>query len=336
MIKMKKALYYKKLADSKVQCELCPQMCIISEGKTGICFGRRNIGGELFAENYGKTISFSTDPIEKKPLYHFYPGRDILSIGPNGCNFRCKFCQNYHISQQISPTKEITPESLLSSCEQSGSIGVAYTYTEPFVWYEFIYDSAKLLHEHGKVVVLVTNGSINEKPLREILPLIDAMNIDLKAFTEEFYRKYCSGFLETVKNTIKISSASRRTHIEVTNLIIPELNDSKEEIQNLVDFISEIDDEIPLHFSRYFPVYKLNKPPTPASTLQAAYEIAKKKLKYVYVGNINLSNTSDTFCPNCGKLLIRRSDFYTDVINIDRENRCKNCHYLIKGVHLFG
>jgi len=330
---MKKALYYKKLDNNKVQCELCPQMCVIPEGKAGICFGRRNIGGELFAENYGQTISISMDPIEKKPLYHFYPGRDILSIGPNGCNLRCKFCQNYHISQQISPTQKITPEELLKYCEQTNSIGVAYTYTEPIIWYEFIYDSARLLHENGKVAVLVTNGSINEKPLREILPLIDAMNIDLKAFTDEFYRKYCSGNLETVKNTIKISAS--QTHIEITNLIIPDLNDSKEEIQNLVEFIADIDDEIPLHFSRYFPAYKLNKPPTPASTLQKAYEIAKKKLKYVYVGNINLTNTSDTFCPNCGERLIKRGGFYSEVINIDKQNRCKKCHHKIKGVHLF-
>ncbi|MBC8526882.1 MAG: AmmeMemoRadiSam system radical SAM enzyme [Candidatus Cloacimonetes bacterium] len=332
---MKKALYYKKLDANKVQCELCPQMCVISEGKTGICFGRRNIGGELFAENYGHTISISMDPIEKKPLYHFYPGKDILSIGPNGCNLRCIFCQNYHISQQISPTKKITPEELLKYCEQTGSIGVAYTYTEPLIWYEFIYDSAKLLHENGKIAVLVTNGTINEEPLREILPLIDAMNIDLKAFTDEFYKKYCSGFLEAVKNTIKISSRFKVTHIEITDLIIPDLNDSKEEIQNLVDFIAEIDNEIPLHFSRYFPAYKLNKPSTPASTLQSTYEIAKKKLKYVYVGNISLSHTSDTFCPNCGELLIKRGGFYSDIVNMNGENRCKNCNYLIKGVHLF-
>ena len=330
---MKKALYYKKLENNKVQCELCPHNCIISEGKTGICFGKRNIKGELFAENYSKTISLSMDPIEKKPLYHFYPGKDILSIGPNGCNLRCKFCQNYHISQERSPTKEITPEELLQYCEQTDSIGVAYTYTEPFIWYEFIFDSAKLLQENGKKVVLVTNGTINEKPLKKILPLIDAMNIDLKAFTDEFYMKYSSGDFETVKNTIKICAS--QIHIEITNLIIPELNDSKREIQNLVDFIASIDDEIPLHFSRYFPAYKLQKPPTPPDTLQTAYEIAKKKLKYVYVGNIHLSNSSNTFCPECGELLINRNGFYAKVINIDEQNCCKTCHHKIKGEHLF-
>ena len=330
---MKKALYYKKLDNHKVRCELCPQMCEIPEGKTGICFGRRNIDGELFAENYGHTVSLSMDPIEKKPLYHFYPGKDILSIGPNGCNLRCKFCQNYHISQQICLTTKITPKELLKYCEQTNSIGVAYTYTEPFIWYEFIYDSAKLLHQNGKVAVLVTNGTINEEPLKKIFPYIDAMNIDLKAFTDEFYKKYCSGFLETVKNSIKISSS--QTHVEITDLIIPDLNDSKEEIQNLINFIADIDNEIPLHFSRYFPTYKLNKPSTPSSKLQEAYNIAIKKLKYVYVGNIHLSYTSDTFCPNCGELLIKRGGFYSDVKKIDNKNCCLNCGHLIKGIHLF-
>ena len=330
---MKKALYFEKLKENKVQCKLCPQMCIISEGERGICFGRRNLNGELFAENYGRTISISLDPIEKKPLYHFYPGKEILSIGPNGCNLRCKFCQNYHISQQLSQTEKITPEELLKYCLQTKSIGVAYTYTEPFIWYEFIFDSAKLLQKNGKKVVLVTNGMINEEPLRKILPLIDAMNIDLKAFSDSFYKKYCSGHFMTVKNTIKICAS--QTHLEITNLIIPELNDSQKDIQNLVDFIASIDDEIPLHFSRYFPVYKLQKSPTPEKTLLQAYEIAKRKLKYVYVGNIRLSNTSDTFCPNCGELLISRGRFSAKVTKIDRDNRCKSCNHKLKGVNLF-
>lgn len=330
---MIKAKFYKKLGNGKVKCELCPQSCVIPEGKTGICFGRKNIDGELYAINYGKTVSISMDPIEKKPLYHWYPGKDILSIGPNGCNLRCKFCQNYHISQKISPTKEITPQELLEYCLQTNSIGVAYTYTEPLIWYEFIQDSGTLLHQYNKKVVLVTNGYINEPPLREILPIVDAMNIDLKAFNDEFYRKYCAGDIETVKNTIRISAS--HTHVEVTNLIIPGLNDSEAEIERLTEFIAEIDDEIPLHFSRYFPAYKLDHPPTPASTLERAYQIAKKRLKYVYVGNINLPRMSDTYCPNCNTHLIRRTGFYTEILNVNEENRCKSCNYRIKGVHLF-
>ncbi len=329
---MKEALFYKKLENNKVQCQLCPQECVIAEGKTGLCFGKKNINGELFAINYGKTISLSVDPMEKKPLYHFYPGKDILSIGPNGCNLRCKFCQNYHISQQRSETKKILPEDLLAYCERMNSIGVAYTYTEPLIWYEFILASAKLLKEHDKKVVLVTNGFINEAPLRKILPYVDAMNIDLKAMKESFYKKYSSGKLEPVKRTIKISA--KKTHIEITNLIITDLNDSEDDLKSLVDFVVEVDKEIPLHLSRYFPAYKLHKPPTSEITLKKAYDIANAKLDYVTVGNIFIPDAMNTYCPECGELLINRSGYSTSVLKIDKNNCCKNCGHKIKGVHL--
>ncbi|MEA2104656.1 MAG: AmmeMemoRadiSam system radical SAM enzyme [Candidatus Cloacimonadota bacterium] len=330
---MKEALFYKKLEDNKVQCQLCPQNCIISEGKSGLCFGRTNIDGKLIAENYGKTISISLDPIEKKPLYHFYPGTDILSIGPNGCNLRCQFCQNYQISQKRSHTKSIQPEEIVRYCEKVNSIGIAFTYTEPLVWYEFILDSAKLLRKQNKKVVLITNGTINEEPLLKLLPFVDAMNIDLKAMSEEFYKKYCSGFLETVKATIKV--ASQITHVEITYLLIPDLNDSEEEIHKLVDFIAELDKKIPLHFSRYFPRYKLQKPITSEKTMKIAYKIAKEKLDYVYVGNIFISGTANTHCPQCGESLIERSGYDVFVRNITQNNCCKKCGYKIKGVHLF-
>ena len=330
---MKEAQFYKKLDNNAVQCQLCPQMCTIEEGKRGMCFGRMNKKGILYAENYGETISISMDPIEKKPLYHFYPGKEILSIGPNGCNLTCDFCQNYTISQQKAPTSSLKGEDLIALCKKYNSIGVAYTYTEPLIWYEYILDSAKILNEHDLKVVLVTNGFINPEPLKLLLPYIDAMNIDLKAFTNEFYKTYCSGRLEPVKNTIKI--AASQTHLEITNLIITDLNDSRSEIEELVSFVAEVNKEIPLHFSRYFPVYKMNKPPTNPATLEMAYEIGKKKLRYVYVGNINLQNTNDTHCPNCNELLIRRAGYYTSVAQIDKDNCCKKCGQKIYGVHLF-
>ena len=330
---MKEAQFYKKLDNNAVQCQLCPQMCTIEEGKRGMCFGRMNKKGILYAENYGETISISMDPIEKKPLYHFYPGKEILSIGPNGCNLTCDFCQNYTISQQKAPTSSLKAEDLIALCKKYNSIGVAYTYTEPLIWYEYILDTAKVLRAHDLKVVLVTNGFINPEPLKLLLPYIDAMNIDLKAFTNEFYKTYCSGRLEPVKNTIKI--AASQTHLEITNLIITDLNDSRSEIEELVSFVAEVNKEIPLHFSRYFPVYKMKKPPTNPATLEMAYEIGKKKLRYVYVGNINLQNTNDTHCPNCNELLIRRAGYYTSVAQIDKDNCCKKCGQKIYGVHLF-
>jgi pyruvate formate lyase activating enzyme len=330
---MIEAMFYEKLEDNIVQCRLCPQNCKIAEGRNGLCFGRVNLGGKLIAENYGRTISFSLDPIEKKPLYHFYPGMDILSIGPNGCNLRCQFCQNYSISQKRSHTKPIQPEEIVKFCQEANSIGAAYTYTEPLVWYEFIFDSAKILRKQNKKVVLVSNGTINEEPLLKILPLIDAMNIDLKAMSEEFYAKYCNGFLETVKGTIKI--ANQITHIEITNLLIPDLNDSEEDIHKLVDFIAEVDKTIPLHFSRYFPRYKLHKPSTSEKIMKMAFEIAREKLDYVYVGNVFISGTANTYCPKCGEILIERSGYDVTIRKIDKNNCCKNCGHKIKGVRLF-
>ena len=323
-------MYYEKLSNNKIRCQLCPQFCVIHDGQTGICYGKQNIDGNLYAINYGKTISFNMDPIEKKPLYHFYPGKNILSIGPNGCNLRCKFCQNYHISQQRSYTNEITAEYLVNACEQYDSIGIAYTYTEPLIWYEFIMDSAKLLHKHNRKVVLVTNGMINEEPLRELLPYVDAMNIDLKSIKHEFYRKYCSGKLEPVKNTIRISN--EQTHIEITNLIITNLNDTIEEIQELVDFIADIDTGIPLHFSRYYPAYKIDEPPTSEKILKKAYDIAKEQLDYVYIGNIYISGTDDTRCPKCDNLLIKRAGFSIQFVGLTEDGKCEKCGEKIRGI----
>ena len=321
---MKEALFYTKLEDQKVKCELCPHNCIISSGKNGICRARKNISGILYAINYGETISISIDPMEKKPLYHFHPGKNILSIGPNSCNFSCRFCQNYQSSQLEVPTTIITPAILLEQCRLHNCDFVAFTYTEPTTWFEFILDSSKLLKENGINTVMVTNGFINQEPLKVLLPYIDAMNIDLKAFDEKFYKTICNGALQPVLETIK--TALKHCHIEITNLIITEENDSEKQINDLVDFVADVNPNIPLHFSRYYPTYKMENPPTSVSTLEMTKEIAEKKLNYVYLGNI--VTEKNTICPKCDHLLIRRDyPLKVDVIN----GKCPSCGHTIYG-----
>jgi len=321
---MKEALYYKNLPNSKVQCELCPHFCVIASNEIGICKVRKNLDGKLFAVNYAKTVTISIDPMEKKPLFHFYPGEKILSIGPNSCNFSCDFCQNYSISQFEVQTQNLSLESLLKVCKKHKSKFVAFTYTEPITWYEYILDASKFLHENDIKTVMVTNGFINHEPLKELLPHIDAMNIDLKSMDDDFYRRLCGGRLSPVLDTIK--EAAEHCHVEVTNLLITGENDSEENIRNLVDFVEKIDVNIPLHFSKYYPQYKRSNPPTPSSSLNMAYNIAREKLNYVFLGNVLFQN--QTNCPNCGELLIKR-EFH--IKNYIKNNRCPDCEHLIYG-----
>ena len=283
---MKEALYYEKLDGRKVQCHLCPYNCVISDGGRGACGVRINRAGTLYTEVYNKTTGIALDPIEKKPLYHYHPGEEILSLGTKGCNLHCQFCQNWHISQEIgTPTQEITSEQVIEKAKSHRSFGIAYTYNEPFIWYEFVLETAKLARKNGLKNVLVTNGYVNMEPLEGILPYIDAMNVDLKSFDNDFYSKVCKGSLKPVLDVIKRSS--RSCHIELTNLIIPTLNDSEEAIRKMVDWIYEnLGADVPLHFSRYFPCYQMSLPPTPVDTLKRAERIAKAKLKYVYLGNV--------------------------------------------------
>ena len=282
---MKLSLYYQSLDGKKVQCHLCPHNCVIQPDKAGICRQRKNIDGVLYSLNYGQVVSANLDPMEKKPLYHFYPGEKILSIGTNGCNLSCQFCQNWSISQQDSPAEEITPEDVVRMAKSYKARFIAYTYNEPFIWYEFVCETAKLAREAGLENVLVTNGYVTREPLEKILPFIDAMNIDLKSIRDEFYKKVCSGSVAEVLETIK--RAVKSCHVELTNLIIPTLNDSEADLNGLVDWIYDnVGDSVPLHFSRYFPCYKMNIEPTPRETLKRAEAIAKKKLKYVYLGNM--------------------------------------------------
>jgi pyruvate formate lyase activating enzyme len=304
---MPEARFYEKQDLGHLRCRLCPQQCSLAPGQAGVCRVRQNVDGLLYSLNYGQISSWGIDPIEKKPLYHFYPGSRIFSAGTWGCNFRCGFCQNWQIAQGKPSTRQVKPEELVRmalEARHSGSIGIAYTYSEPLVWFEFVYDCAMLAREQGLKNVLVTNGFIEPEPLREILPLIDALNIDIKGFTCEFYQKVCHGSLEPVKRTVEI--AYRLCHVELTNLLVPTKNDSEEEIAAMVDWIAGLDREIPLHLSRYFPHYQFDLPPTPLESMQRAQQIAQQKLAYVYLGNAGELGDSDTFCPTCHNLLVRR------------------------------
>ncbi|HUV30125.1 MAG TPA: AmmeMemoRadiSam system radical SAM enzyme [Acidobacteriota bacterium] len=322
---LKAAAYFDKLDDGKVMCRLCPADCRLSEGQRGICRSRFNQGGELVTDNYGELVTLAVDPIEKKPLYHFYPGSMILSTGPNCCNLGCMHCQNWTISQKAAATVYFSPDRLLETTLSHDSIGVAFTYTEPMVWFEYLLDTAPLLRDEGLKVVLVTNGYINPEPLQELLPLVDAMNIDLKSMRERFYRHICKGRLAPVLENIR-RVAQSGTHLEITNLIIPGENDSQEDLTDLIEFVASISDMIPVHFSAYRPDYKLDHASTPPETLLRAAKLAASRLKYVYLGNVWLREGTDTVCPQCGSLLVERSGFRATVIGL-RGSRCAACNF---------
>lgn len=327
---MKEALHYKKLDNNRVLCQLCPHNCNIGEDGRGLCRVRKNDGGTLYTLNYNKISALSLDPIEKKPLYHFYPGSNILSVGSVGCNLKCSFCQNYHIAQEEDvKTEDITANELVDMARnQENSIGLAFTYNEPSIWFEFVYEAVTISKYYGLKNVLVTNGFINENPLKDILPFVDAMNIDVKGFTEKYYKDVCKGLLEPVKKIVEM--AAKQCHIEITTLVVSDLNDSIEEIGQIGYWLSSIDKNIPLHLSRYFPNYKLSNHPTPIGTLIAAKEEAEKYLRYVYIGNVGTEDTS-TYCPDCRKAVVNRKG--TVSIDCTDDNKCRSCGQKISMIH---
>lgn len=286
------AFYHHDDSDSNlVICELCPHHCRIPSGKSGICGTRINQDGQLIAENYGMVSSLALDPIEKKPLKRFMPGSLILSTGSYGCNFHCPFCQNSEIARPINGPalcRYFEPDEMVAMAVEHvshGNIGLAYTYNEPLTWFEFVLDTARLIKEKNLKNVLVTNGFINEKPLLQLVPLIDAVNIDLKSFSEHFYHRIVGGRLDTVKQTISIMAES--CHVEVTTLVIPGLNDSHEQMHSQAAWLASVSPDITLHLTRFFPHYQmLDKEKTPAATLFELQAIAEKYLKHVYLGNI--------------------------------------------------
>ena len=326
---IKRALHWKKLEGDKVQCELCPHECKISKGKRGICGVRENKEGELYSLIYGSTSSVAVDPIEKKPLYHFYPGSRVLSLGSVGCNFKCKHCQNFGISQ-ASPEepylKDIMPDEALELAHSRNCKSIAWTYNEPVIWHEYTLDSMKLCKKSGIFTIYVTNGYINEEPLKEIVPYLDAANVDVKAFDEAFYQKIVGGELKPVLKTCEFLS-NHGVHLELTYLLIPSLNDSADEIKKFCEWIAKkLGEETPTHFSAFFPSYKLtNVPPTPKSTLIKAHELAKSSnLKYVYLGNISHTRYENTFCPYCNNLVIERHGFFVNMKGI-KDGKCSSC-----------
>lgn len=270
------------------RCELCFHHCTLNEGQAGLCRARGNLGGRIVPLNYGRITALALDPIEKKPLRRFYPGSFVLSVGSFGCNLRCPFCQNAQISMtgEESPTGECPPEKLVRQAEslkERGNIGLAYTYNEPLIGYEYVRDCAALVHEAGMLNVLVTNGTIEDGPWRELLPLIDGVNIDLKSFTEEYYHRL-GGDLETVKHSIILAAGN--CHVEVTTLIVPGENDSEGEMRSLSTWLASVNPEIPLHVSRFFPRYHMtDRPPTPVDKVYRLAQVAREKLRYVYTGN---------------------------------------------------
>ena len=318
---MREAMYY-QLHGQSVICSLCPKKCVIAEGRTGFCRVRKNIGNKLYTGNYAACSSCALDPIEKKPLYHFYPGSLILSLGTWGCNFSCTFCQNWQIAQASPSTRSVMPEQAVEMAKQyvsKGNIGIAYTYSEPSVWYEYVLDTAVAAGCAGLKNVLVTNGFINPEPLLALLPYIDALNIDVKAFNNEFYNTVCAGGLESVKQTVEL--AASKCHVEITTLLVPGFNDDKNEIDKLSQWLAGINPNIPLHFSRYFPNYKMDVPPTPESTMKRAQQIASQYLNYVYLGNVS-GDDGNTYCPQCHHVVIDRSRYHS---YLDNHNNCPQC-----------
>jgi len=319
---MKEAAYYEKLGSDRVRCHLCPQECKIADGRRGFCHARSNVEGVLYSDIYEHILALNLDPIEKKPLYHFHPGSRILSIGTRGCNQRCDFCQNWELVASDAPGTYITSDEVAAMAGRGGSIGVAYTYNEPMTWYEFVAECAGKVRSRGLKNVLVTNGYVNPGPLEELLPLVDAMNIDIKSMDPEFYRKICRSSLEPVLATCERVSGD--CHVEITNLVIPGYNDSDEMISRLVDFVSGLGGSTPLHFSAYYPCHRMTAPPTPPETLARARGIALERLDYVYIGNVASTDAGTSRCHRCGETVVERDGYLTRPVGLDGDS-CSAC-----------
>ncbi len=352
---MKQAILYKSLKNKIVQCQACRWYCAIPNGQFGVCGVRQNRNSKLYLLVYGKAVGMHLDPIEKKPLYHFLPNSTALSFGTVGCCFGCLFCQNYIQSQ---PTREIRyspiplsqktklikqtinqlsqnfpPQKIIQLALKSKAQSIAYTYNEPTIFIEYAYDTAKLAKKHGLYNIFVSDGFESKESLELIAPYLDAINIDLKSFNPNFYKKIVKGRLDYVLDNIK-QVYKKGIHLEITTLIIPNHNDSKEELTQIAQFIKNIDPNIPWHITAFHPDYKMRStPPTPISTLIMAWEIGKKAgLNYIYTGNVFDPQHSSTYCPKCNTLLIYRSGWDTQIINLDTKNGiCRNCHHPIKG-----
>ncbi len=326
---MKKlAMYYKELEGSKVLCELCPHYCVLDNDEYGKCKVRVNNDGKLFTINYGDVASIAIDPIEKKPLYNFYPGSQVISVATYGCNFSCKFCQNHRISQNVVDARYLDSDNLVELIgETSDSIGIAFTYNEPFIWYEYIYEISKKIKKEypDKKIIIISNGFINERPFLDLLPYIDCLNIDLKSYNNDFYENICGGKLDPVKRIIELAIKSK-AHVEITTLMITNQVDDIEQMKDIAEFIGSFDKSTPLHLSRYYPNYKYEEEATPLSKMLDAQEPVREYLEYVYLGNIAGVDTN-TYCPKCNTLLIERNGYETR--NHMTSVICSSCNYKI-------
>ncbi len=335
---MKEAMLYEPLTDNRVRCHLCAHHCLIGDRSKGICQVRENRDGKLYTLVYGRTISQNIDPIEKKPLFHFYPGSTAYSIATPGCNFRCAWCQNWQISQMpkeqhLIAGYEATPEQIVAEATQSDCRSLAYTYTEPTIFFEYAYDTARLAHAAGLANIFVTNGYMTEKMLKTIAPYLDAANVDLKAFRDKTYRQYVGARLQPVLDSLR-TIKQLGIWLEVTTLVIPGINDDEAELKDAAQFIvRELGADTPWHISRFFPDYQLTDvPPTPQTSLERAWEIGKSAgLRYVYLGNVPGEEKQNTHCPDCGTLLIRRNIFGV-VANRMQAGCCPDCGSAVAGV----
>lgn len=323
----KEAMLYEKL-DGALNCHVCNRKCIISEGKTGFCKMRENDNGILYSKNYASASSIAVDPIEKKPLFHFHPGSLSLSLGSIGCNFKCPYCQNWAISQTYLDEvgiRNILPEKAIRLTQENDCKSISWTYNEPTMWFEYTYDSAKLAQKKDLKTVYVTNGYMSDETLNLIAPYLDAANVDLKSMSDKFYQELCQARVKPVLENIR-TMHEKGIHIEITNLVMPGHNDSEEDLKSLVEFVADVDVGIPLHFTRFYPHYKMNKlPPTPVETLEKAQKMAiDAGIKYVYLGNVPGSNGENTKCPECKELLIERDGFHI-VNNKLKKDKCPEC-----------
>jgi len=330
------ARYYRKLPDREIICDLCPRKCRLGDKERGYCGVRENIGGTYYTLVYGRPCSVNLDPIEKKPFFHFLPGTTTLSVATAGCNLNCKFCQNWEISQ-FRPEQvenfDLPPEQVAVQAEKNRCSAVAYTYTEPIIFFEYMYDSALEVRKKKIRNLVVTAGYVNQDPLNDLLEVVDAVKVDLKAFSEDFYKEYVRGELKPVLETIK-TVAKSRAWLEIVYLVIPTLNDKPEEIRQTARWVkNEVGDHVPVHFSRFQPMYLLkNLPPTPVSTLELAREIALEEgLKFVYVGNVPGHEGENTFCPACGRKIIGRFGYRIENMDIV-EGKCRYCGHPVPGV----
>jgi pyruvate formate lyase activating enzyme len=328
------ARYYDKLDDNRVHCHLCPHECTIAVGRTGTCKVRSNEGGTLLADNYGNLSAVNFDPIEKKPLYHFHPGTEILSLGALGCNFKCRCCQNYHISQsgkkEFPRTLKMSINDIITMAKSNpNNIGIAYTYNEPTVWYEYMFDIAGEAQKAGLRNVVVSNGYINAAPIGELIKLIDAFNIDLKAFSDDVYKNFTGGGVSKVLDTLTLIAESKK-HLEITFLAVPGINDDINLFVQMIDWIERnLSPQVPLHISRYFPRYKMTTDATPQSILMNMAKLANDRLNYVYVGNIPADEFQNTVCPNCGQIVIERRGYYIHSKSYNASGQCSFCGFNI-------